>query len=93
MQYNNKNFSKNEDIADTILYQTKADSNENPDDGESFLNNKGEIIDEIAYNWNRALVLLTKGLINEAYELILNIDDDLYLIRLMCKTGVCYSEL
>jgi hypothetical protein len=32
-------------------------------------------------------------MVNEAYELILGIDDDLYLIRLMCKTGACFEEL
>ena len=43
--------------------------------------------------WNNCLKLVTNNRINEAYKSILETQDDLYLIRLMGKTGVCYEEL
>ena len=43
--------------------------------------------------WNDALVMLGNDRVNEAYKLILSQHDDLYLIRLMTRTGVCYDKL
>lgn len=50
-------------------------------------------MDELVVAWSRALNLLAQEKINEAYNLILSKEDDLYLIRLMTKTGVCYDRL
>lgn len=49
--------------------------------------------DELVMSWNQALLLLEQNLVNEAYKLILSKEDDLYLIRLMNKTGPCYQQL
>jgi len=50
-------------------------------------------MDEIVSIWNKALYLLLQDQINEAYCIILDTQDDLYLLRLMAKTGVCYHKL
>ena len=44
--------------------------------------------------WSRALQCLYKDDYNEAYRLVLNSNDDIYLLRLMYKTGPdCYRLL
>lgn len=50
-------------------------------------------MDELVVAWSRALNLLSQEKLNEAYKLIMSKEDDLYLIRLMTKTGVCYDRL
>lgn len=44
--------------------------------------------------WTKALVSLSKGNINDAYNVVLDEGDDLYLLRLMMKTGpTTYSRI
>lgn len=52
-----------------------------------------EFIDDLVMTWNNALHLLIQNQIQDAYSLILSTNDDLYLLRLMAKTGVCYQLL
>lgn len=56
-------------------------------------NNPLYAMDDLVLSWNQALILLDNELVNEAYRLILSKDDDLYLIRLMTRTGVCFDKL
>lgn len=72
---NNNNNQNDKDGASTVWYQTRCES---VADNDSDLDGV-EVFDEIAYSWNRALQLLNKNLINEAYELVLGLDDDIYL--------------
>ena len=50
-------------------------------------------LDDLVMTWNHVLLLLDNDMVNEAYRVILSKDDDLYLIRLMSRTGVCYDRL
>lgn len=49
--------------------------------------------DDLSISWNQVLKFLDQENLEEAYKLILEMDDDLYLIRLMIKTGACYEKL
>lgn len=51
------------------------------------------LFDEFVVAWAQALELLRQNRIDEAYRLLLDKDDDIYLLRLMNKTGVCYDKL
>lgn len=51
------------------------------------------LFDEFVMAWAKALELLRQNRIDEAYRLLLDKDDDIYLLRLMNKTGVCYDKL
>lgn len=53
----------------------------------------GLLFDEFVVAWAQALDYLNQGRIDEAYKLLLDKDDDIYLLRLMNKTGVCYDHL
>ena len=50
-------------------------------------------IDPLSKMWLSVLQLLHKNKFQEAYQLVLNSGDDIYLLRLMHKTGVCTNSL
>lgn len=52
-----------------------------------------EIIDQLTSVWLETLELLKNGNIKAAYRKILETGDDIYLLRLIHKTGVCLKDL
>lgn len=52
-----------------------------------------EIIDQLTSVWLETLELLKTGNIKAAYRKILETGDDIYLLRLIHKTGVCLKDL
>lgn len=50
-------------------------------------------LDPISQMWLKALDSLSKGQTSASFQLVLASGDDLYLLRLMLKTGVCMEEL
>ena len=51
------------------------------------------IYDHLSQSYLRALELLSVDDYNAAYRMILENQDDFYLLRLMTKTGVCWDRL
>ena len=50
-------------------------------------------IDKLAYQWSNILKFVEKNDLESAYYSVLDMRDDLYLLRLMVKTGNCMSKL
>jgi len=96
---NHKNL--NSDLDDTIKYDSDNDNLEDTlDYNDEGHNNKKQKFDEIlekeegiAKIWAKALDHLENNELDEAYSTILNSGDDIYLIRLMMKTGSCLKKL
>ena len=49
--------------------------------------------EQISDMWNKTLEYVDKNELDEAYTNVLNSGDDIYLIRLMMKTGSCLKKL
>lgn len=59
-----------------------------------FNEQKLEHVQEIKMNpWKEALILLDCQDVDQAYESLLDNEDDIYLLRLMIKTGPCFKEI
>jgi hypothetical protein len=86
MGYEAQTAQKEVPIEDDKTVECESVSSKDSAEGEPEL-------DELVIAWNQALLLLRHDLIEEAYKLILSQDDDLYLIRLMTRTGPCYDLL
>ena len=52
-----------------------------------------ELIDQLTSVWLETLELLKSGNVKAAYRKILETGDDIYLLRLIHKTGVCLKDL
>lgn len=50
-------------------------------------------VDPVSQMWLKALKALNKGETGESFRMVLESGDDLYLLRLILKTGVCLDEL
>jgi hypothetical protein len=50
-------------------------------------------VDHLTNAWGRTLSLLEQGEMSEAYENVLQMKDDIYLLRLMCQTQPCLNML
>lgn len=50
-------------------------------------------IDRLAFQWSHVLRFVEKGDLENAYANVLEMNDDLYLLRLMVKTGNCMEQL
>lgn len=50
-------------------------------------------IDSLAYQWSKVLQFVQKNNLERAYKSVLDMNDDLYLLRLMVKTGNCMKYL
>lgn len=70
--------------------------------GETKFNSKGFILglemqkgssDDVTRVWIKALRLISEGFYDDAYKAILDTGDDLYLLRLMAKTGSVIDKL
>ena len=59
---------------------------------ESFIPQKSQ--NDVCDDWIQASAFIEQGNIDEAYSIILNSEDDIYLLRLMIKTGPnCYKRM
>ena len=54
---------------------------------------KPPVYDKMAFQWSEILGLLKADCLEAAYRKVLEMGDDLYLLRLMIKTGNCLLEL
>ncbi|KAL4475125.1 hypothetical protein ABPG74_001821 [Tetrahymena malaccensis] len=43
--------------------------------------------------WDKSLDFQSRGQLNRAYQMLLDIEDDIYLLRMMSITGPCFSKL
>ncbi|EAR93673.2 endo-1,4-beta-xylanase xylA, putative (macronuclear) [Tetrahymena thermophila SB210] len=43
--------------------------------------------------WEKSLDFQSRGQLNRAYQMLLDIEDDIYLLRMMSITGPCFSKL
>lgn len=50
-------------------------------------------LDKVSQMWLKALNSLSKGQTSESFRQVLGSGDDLYLLRLLLKTGLCMEEL
>lgn len=50
-------------------------------------------IDKLSYEWSKILMLLADDDIENAFWNVLRMNDDVYLLRLMIKTGNCMHNL
>lgn len=79
----------------TILCESTDSRSQNrscsPESSDS-LQNSG-CLDSLVLGWNEALLALSANKLEEAYSKVLALGDDLYLLRLMAKTGACYQSL
>ena len=57
------------------------------------INNKDNPNSQITKLWKEALSQVEKKNMNEAYSMILDSEDDLYLLRLICITGPILNNL
>lgn len=102
--FNNNLNPLNEDELDNTV---KYDSDDNLSDTVDFSENNNENIllkepqtlnsfkkeEEISSMWLQVLKSIENNELDEAYEKVLNSGDDIYLIRLMMKTGSCIKKL
>lgn len=103
--FNNNLNPLNED--DELDNTVKYDSDDNLSDTVDFSENNNENIvlkepqtlnsfkkeEEISSMWLEVLKFIENNELDEAYEKVLNSGDDIYLIRLMMKTGSCIKKL
>ena len=91
------NFQK--DIDDTIRYDSETENLDDTLDFNEPLEKKlryDDIMEKeegISKIWEKTLDHLENNELDEAYSTVLNSGDDIYLIRLMMKTGSCLKKL
>lgn len=90
----------NEELDNTIKYDSDEsldqtmDFNEiNEENLKENLQHVDEKEEEISQMWFETLKLLENNEIDKAYDLVLSSGDDIYLLRLMMKTGSCIKKL